>query len=222
MFRFKPKRLAPHSLISRCLFVLAFAAVGALAQGSATTAPGNATPTAKATFAGGCFWCMEAPFDVLPGVISTTSGYTGGSKKNPTYQEVSGGRTGHAEAVQVLYDPKKISYEKLLEVFWHNIDPTVKDRQFCDVGNQYRSGIFYADDTQKKAAEASRAALQKSKPFKAEIVTEITPAGEFTAAEDYHQDFYLKNPTRYKFYRAGCGRDARLTELWGAAAGGAH
>jgi len=165
---------------------------------------------------------MEAPFDVLPGVISTTSGYTGGGKKNPTYQEVSSGRTGHAEAVQVVYDPKKISYEKLLEVFWHNIDPTVKDQQFCDVGNQYRTAIFYHDEAQKEAAEASKAALQQNRPFKGEILTEITAATEFTPAEDYHQDFYKKNPTRYKFYRAGCGRDERLKALWGAAAGGAH
>ncbi len=193
-----------------------FVAPSVLAQ---TSRPAG---TAVATFAGGCFWCMEAPFDVLPGVISTTSGYTGGSKKSPTYQEVSSGRTGHAEAVQIVYDPKKISYEKLLEVFWHNIDPTVKDQQFCDVGNQYRTGIFYHDEAQKKAAEASRAALQKNRPFKGEIVTEITAAAEFTPAEDYHQDFYKKNPTRYKFYRAGCGRDDRLKELWGADAGGAH
>ena len=185
---------------------------------AAQTAPTGAT--AKATFAGGCFWCMEQPFDLLPGVISTTSGYIGGTKKNPTYQEVSSGRTGHTEAVEVIYDPKKISYEKLLEVFWFNIDPTVRDKQFCDVGSQYRSGIFYHDEAQKKAAEASKAALQKSKPFKGDIVTEITAATEFTAAEDYHQDFYVKSPTRYKFYRSGCGRDARLKELWGAAAGG--
>ncbi len=196
------------------LAALLFAASNAFAQA--------APNTAKATFAGGCFWCMEAPFDVLPGVISTTSGYIGGTKKNPTYQEVSSGRTGHAEAVQVVYDPKKISYDKLLDVFWHNIDPTVKDQQFCDVGSQYRTGIFYHDEVQKKAAEASKAALQKSKPFKGDLLTEIIAATEFTPAEDYHQDFYIKNPTRYKFYRAGCGRDSRLKELWGAAAGGAH
>lgn len=205
--------------ISRSNIIAGLAALFfATANVAAQTAP--AAATAKATLAGGCFWCMEQPFDVLPGVISTTSGYIGGSKKNPTYQEVSSGRTGHTEAVQVIYDPKKISYEKLLEVFWLNIDPTVKDKQFCDVGSQYRSGIFYHDEAQKKAAEASKAALQKSKPFKGDIVTEITAATEFTAAEDYHQDFYVKSPTRYKFYRSGCGRDARLKELWGAAAGG--
>jgi peptide-methionine (S)-S-oxide reductase len=172
---------------------------------------------AKATFAGGCFWCMEPPYDKLAGVISTTSGYTGGQKPNPTYEEVSSGRTGHTEAVQVVYDPKKVSYEKLLDVFWHNIDPTVKDQQFCDIGSQYRSGIFYHDDEQKRLAEASKAALDKSKPFKALIVTEITRVGEFYPAEEYHQDFYLKNPVRYKFYRNGCGRDARLQQLWGRA-----
>jgi peptide-methionine (S)-S-oxide reductase len=150
-------------------------------------------------------------------VISTTSGYIGGQKPNPTYEEVSSGRTGHAEAVQVVYDPKKVSYEKLLDVFWHNIDPTVKDQQFCDIGSQYRSGIFYHDDEQKRLAEASKAALDKSKPFKALIVTEITRVGEFYPAEEYHQDFYLKNPVRYKFYRNGCGRDARLQQLWGRA-----
>ena len=203
-----------RSSIIAGLAALLFAVSNAFAQA--------APNTAKATFAGGCFWCMEAPFDVLPGVISTTSGYIGGTKKNPTYQEVSSGRTGHAEAVQVVYDPKKISYDKLLEVFWRNIDPTVKDQQFCDVGSQYRTGIFYHDEVQKKAAEASKAVLQKSKPFKGDLLTEITAATEFTPAEDYHQDFYIKNPTRYKFYRAGCGRDSRLKELWGAAAGGAH
>ena len=175
-----------------------------------------ATPT-KATFAGGCFWCMEAPFDKLPGVISTTSGYIGGSVKNPTYEQVSSGRTGHTEAVQVVYDSTKVSYEKLLEVFWANIDPTVKNAQFCDHGSQYRSGVFFHDEAQRKAAEASRAALDKSKPFKQPIVTEITKAAEFYAAEDYHQDYYMKNPVRYKLYRNGCGRDARLKELWGKA-----
>ena len=171
--------------------------------------------TAKATFAGGCFWCMEAPYDKLPGVIATISGYMGGQVKNPTYEQVSSGRTGHTEVVQVEYDPAKVSYEKLLEVFWVNIDPTVKNAQFCDHGTQYRSGVFYHDDAQRKFADASKAALQKSKPFKADIVTEITKAGEFYPAEDYHQDYYQKNPVRYKLYRNGCGRDARLKELWG-------
>jgi len=195
---------------------LAAAAVGA-AQAQAPKAA--TTATAKATFAGGCFWCMEPPYDKLDGVIATISGYTGGTKANPTYEEVSGGRTGHAEAVQVEYDPKKVSYEKLLDVFWHNIDPTQKDAQFCDHGTQYRSAIFVHDESQKKLADASKAALTKSKPFKGDIVTEIVPATTFYPAEDYHQDYYMKNPIRYKYYRTGCGRDARLKELWGATAG---
>ncbi len=172
---------------------------------------------AVATFAGGCFWCMEPPYDALPGVISTTSGYMGGSKRNPTYEEVSSGATGHAEVVQVVYDPKKVSYEKLLDVFWRNTDPTVRDRQFCDIGNQYRTTIFYHTAEQQRLAEVSKAALMKAKPFKDEIVTPVVPAGEFWPAEDYHQDFYTKNPVRYKFYRTGCGRDARLKQLWGSA-----
>jgi peptide-methionine (S)-S-oxide reductase len=172
---------------------------------------------AKATFAGGCFWCMEPPFDKLPGVISTTSGYIGGQKKNPTYHEVSAGGTGHAEAVQVVYDPKQVSYEKLLDVFWHNIDPTQKDGQFCDHGDQYRTAIFYYDEEQKRLAEAAKARLQQEKPFQGDIVTEVVPAGEFYAAEDYHQDYATKNPIRYKFYRTGCGRDQRLKQLWGKA-----
>ena len=191
--------------------------LAATAANAQTAKPAAGAATAKAIFAGGCFWCMEHPFDVLPGVVSTTSGYIGGQKKNPTYEEVSSGRTGHTEAVQVVYDPKKVTYEKLLDVFWHNIDPTVKDQQFCDHGSQYRSGIFYVDDEQKRLAEASKAALDRNKPFSAAIVTEITRASEFYPAEDYHQDFYLKNPLRYKYYRSGCGRDARLKQLWGKA-----
>ena len=170
---------------------------------------------AKATFAGGCFWCMEPPFDKLPGVISTTSGYTGGSKLNPTYEEISAGATGHAEAVQVVYDPSKISYPELLKVFWRNIDPTIKDRQFCDAGTPYRSAIFYHTDEQKIQAEESKSALEKSKPFPEPIVTEIVAASDFYPAEDYHQDYYRKNPIRYKFYRYNCGRDQRLQQLWG-------
>ena len=172
-----------------------------------------------AIFAGGCFWCMEPPYDKLPGVTATISGYIGGRTANPTYEQVSSGSTGHAEAVQVIYDPKKVTYEKLLEVFWVNIDPTVKDRQFCDSGSQYRTGIFYTDQAQRQAAEASKAALEKSKPFKEPIVTPIEMASTFYPAEDYHQDYYVKNPVRYKFYRNGCGRDARLSQLWGDKAG---
>jgi peptide-methionine (S)-S-oxide reductase len=168
-----------------------------------------------AIFAGGCFWCMEPPFDALEGVLSTTSGYTGGHQKNPTYQQVSTGGTGHAEAVQIRYDPGKISYDELLSVFWRNIDPTTPDRQFCDRGSQYRTAIFYHNEEQKRLAEKSRAALQHSNPFKEPIVTELVPASTFYKAEDYHQDYYKKNPIRYKFYRLACGRDLRLKELWG-------
>ena len=160
---------------------------------------------------------MEPPYDKLPGVLSTTSGYMGGSVKNPTYEQVSGGGTGHAEVVQVVYDPAKVSYEKLLDVFWRNVDPTVKDRQFCDVGSQYRTAIFVHTDEQRKAAEASKAALEKTKPFKDPIVTPVVAAGEFWPAEEYHQDYYIKNPVRYTYYRTGCGRDARLKALWGSA-----
>jgi len=173
----------------------------------------------KATFAGGCFWCMEAPFDTLPGVISVTVGYTGGTLKNPTYEQVSAGGTGHAESVQIEFDPSRIGYEKLLEVFWHNVDPTVKDRQFCDVGSQYRTAIFYHGEDQRKLAEASRAELMKNKPFQASVVTEITAAGPFYPAEEYHQHYYKKNPIRYTYYRASCGRDGRLKQLWGKDAG---
>ena len=174
----------------------------------------------KADFAGGCFWCMEHPFDSLPGVVSVTAGYTGGQKKNPTYKEVSAGGTGHAESVQVVYDPSRITYGKLLDVYWVNIDPTTKDRQFCDTGNQYRSAIFYRTEEQHRAALQSKEALEKSKPFKEPVVTEIVPAGEFYPAEEYHQHYYKKNPIRYRYYRSGCGRDQRLKELWGKAAGG--
>ena len=170
--------------------------------------------TAIATFAGGCFWCMEHPFDELEGVISTTSGYTGGHKENPTYEEVTSGTTGHTESVQIQYHPEKIGYAELLHVFWHNIDPTVKDRQFCDSGNQYRSEIFYHNKDQQKLAEQSKEALLKSGKFKT-FYTSISPASTFYPAEEYHQDYYKKNPIRYKYYRWGSGRDRRLEELWG-------
>ncbi|MBL0226044.1 MAG: peptide-methionine (S)-S-oxide reductase MsrA [Geobacteraceae bacterium] len=183
-----------------------------------TSTPASAA-TEKATFAGGCFWCMEAPFDKLAGVISVTAGYSGGQTRNPTYEEVSAGGTGHAEVVQIVFDPSKTSYSKLLDVFWRNIDPTVKDRQFCDSGNQYRSAVFFHGESQKQAALQSRAALEKNKPFKGAIVTEITAASEFYPAEEYHQHYYKKNPLRYKYYRSSCGRDRRLNELWGSAAG---
>jgi peptide-methionine (S)-S-oxide reductase len=174
----------------------------------------NTSVLKTATFAGGCFWCMEPPFDELEGVISTTSGYTSGFKDNPTYREVSAGRTGHTEAIQVRFDPNKVSYHQLLEVFWKNIDPLAVDRQFCDKGSQYRSGIYYHDETQKVEAEKSLQAIEKQ--LEGQIATEIVAASAFYPAEDYHQDYYLKNPVRYKFYRYSCGRDQRLEELWGS------
>ncbi|WP_439889144.1 peptide-methionine (S)-S-oxide reductase MsrA [Pseudomonas sp. MBLB4123] len=168
-----------------------------------------------AVFAGGCFWCTEADFDKLPGVIATTSGYTGGHVANPSYQQVSAGGTGHTEAVRVEYDPSKTSYAELLEAFWPTIDPLTANAQFCDHGSQYRSAIFYATPEEKALAEASKAALQASGRFDQPIVTELLPATTFYPAEDYHQDYYLKNPLRYTYYRRGCGRDARLEQLWG-------
>lgn len=188
------------------------------AQGQ-TSAAASTTPTAKAIFAGGCFWCVESDFDKIEGVVSTTSGYTGGHTANPSYEQVSSHSTGHAEAVQVTYDPSKVSYQRLVEYFWHTIDPTVKDQQFCDHGSPYRTAIFAQNAEQLKIAQASRAALEKAKPFKEPIVTELVMAGTFYPAEDYHQDYYKKNPIRYKYYRASCGRDARLQQLWGNQAG---
>jgi peptide-methionine (S)-S-oxide reductase len=176
------------------------------------------TTTAKAIFAGGCFWCVESDFDKVPGVLSTTSGYIGGTTVNPTYDQVSAKKTGHAEAVQIVFDPAKVSYEKLVEHFWRTIDPTTKDRQFCDAGSPYRSAIFAVDAAQLATATASRAALEKSKPFKEPVVTEVLAASQFYAAEDYHQDYYKKNPVRYNYYRSSCGRDARLKQLWGGQA----
>ena len=170
-----------------------------------------------ATFAGGCFWCVESDFDKVPGVVKTISGFTGGHTKNPTYKEVSAGGTGHAESVEIIFDPKQVSYKKLLDVFWHSIDPTTPDREFCDTGNQYRTAIFYHNAEQKRLAEESKVELEKSKPFKAPIVTQIVQATEFYPAEEYHQNFHQKNPLRYKFYRYTCGRDQRVEELWGKA-----
>jgi peptide-methionine (S)-S-oxide reductase len=193
---------------------LAVASVLALVLGSFANQVLGQT-TAKATFAGGCFWCVESDFDKVPGVLSTTSGYTGGTVANPSYQQVSAKGTGHAEAVEVVYDPARVSYEQLLDKFWHSIDPTTKDRQFCDVGSPYRTAIFAHDQTQLEAARRSLAELEKTKPFKEPIVTQILPAGPFYPAEDYHQGYYRKNPLRYQYYRLSCGRDARLQELWG-------
>ncbi len=217
--------------VHRLLFPFLFASFSVFAQApvpAAKPAAKAAAPTgvtAKAVFAGGCFWCMEPPFDKINGVLATTSGYIGGSKNKPTYEEVSAGRTGHTEAVEVMYDPARVTYRQLLEVFWKNIDPVVKDRQFCDHGSQYRSGVFWLDEEQKKLAEESKTALTKgdafgsAKPvgFKGGVVTEITRATQFWPAEEYHQDYYTKNPVRYAYYRNGCGRDARLKELWGEA-----
>ena len=172
-------------------------------------------PSATAIFAGGCFWCMESDFDKVPGVLSTTSGYTGGSLANPSYEQVSAGGTGHLEAVLVRFDPAQTSYAKLLDAYWPNIDPLTATGQFCDTGSQYRSAIFYADAEQRRLAEDSKAKLQASGRFAKPVVTEILAAGAFYPAEEYHQNYYKKNPLRYRFYRTTCGRDARLAELWG-------
>jgi len=199
--------------------------VPTLVLGLALFAAGSAgaAPTATATFAGGCFWCEETAFVDIPGVLSVTSGFTGGQLKNPTYEMVSAGGTGHAESVQVVFDPAKISYERLLDIFWKNVDPTQANGQFCDHGNQYRSAIFYADESQRAMAEGSKKKVESLPQFQGKkIVTEIVPASTFYKADEYHQQFYKKNPVRYHEYRNGCGRDARLRELWGAPAAGGH
>ena len=194
--------MSKHTLIRSCLAALLLSA-SALAQAA----------TATAVFAGGCFWCIEADFEKLPGVASVESGYTAGKTPNPTYELVSNGHTGHTEAVRVTYDPAKVSYAQLVEYFWRHIDPTVKDRQFCDIGSQYRSGIYWGNDAERRVAEASRDALLKSGRFKT-IHTELVPASAFFLAEDYHQDYYKKNELRYSYYRLSCGRDARVKSLW--------
>ncbi len=177
--------------------------------------PGFAQKVEKATFAAGCFWCTEEAFEKVPGVISAVSGYTGGTVKGPSYEQVSSGRTGHTEAVEVTFDPAKVSYDKLLDVFWLNHDPTVTNRQFCDSGSQYRPEIFYHSEEQKRLAEASKAKWEKQKPFKQPLLTPITQASPFYPAEDYHQDYYKKNAFQYSFYVSGCGRYSRLDSLWG-------
>ena len=207
-------RSGPLRLLQLFVLVL-LAAVTPVAADAPTS--DDAPETARATFAGGCFWCMEPPFDELDGVLSTTSGYIGGPEKNPTYKEVAYGRTGHAEAVEIAYDPEKITYAELLEVFWRNIDPTTADRQFCDRGRQYRTAIFFHDEEQRELAEASRDRIAASGILDAPIVTEIEAASEFWRAEEYHQDYYLKNPGPYKRYRTGCGRDRTLERIWGRA-----
>ena len=191
---------------------------GLLLAGESTTqlvTPGAEATSAVAVFAGGCFWCTESDFDKVPGVLSTTSGYIGGHVENPTYEEVSYGATGHTEAVQVRYDPGKVSYAQLLEVFWPTIDPVTANAQFCDKGSQYRSAIFYGNPEEQRLAEASKAALDQSGKLPGPVVTEIAPASTFYPAEEYHQDYHTKNPIRYTYYRNGCGRDDRLEQLWG-------
>jgi len=190
------------------------ASIAALASSLQIHAADVPAGKASAIFAGGCFWCIEADFEKLAGVIEVESGYTAGQTKNPTYESTSSGKTGHTEAVRVIYDPMKVSYPQLVEYFWRHIDPTVKDRQFCDVGSQYRSGIYWQNDAERKAAEASRDALLKSARFPV-IYSELQAASEFWPAEEYHQDYYKKNPVRYAYYRSNCGRDARVQQLWG-------
>jgi peptide-methionine (S)-S-oxide reductase len=199
------------SLPLKFLAVMAVAAAAWTA--AAAQAPTPAAPTAIATFAGGCFWCVEADFDKVPGVISATSGYTGGTTVNPTYPEVGSGRTGHAESVEIVFDPAKVSYAQLLDTFWHGIDPLVKDRQFCDVGDEYRTAIFVHDAEQRRLAEESKKRVEAQ--LKATVYTQIVDAGPFYRAEEYHQGYHRKNPLRYTYYRWNCGRDQRLEQIWG-------
>jgi peptide-methionine (S)-S-oxide reductase len=210
-------RVGLAALAGLAALVVATLTSFATAEGGTALAKPPGPGLAVATFAGGCFWCMEPPYDKTPGVVSTTSGYTGGSVAHATYRQVSAGGTGHTEAVRVVYDPKKVSYATLLDVFWRNIDPVDAYGQFCDKGDQYKPAIFYHDEEQKRLAEESKAALERSGRFKQPITVAILPAGDFYEAEDYHQDYYLKNPVRYKFYRHNCGRDARLEQVWGSA-----
>jgi peptide-methionine (S)-S-oxide reductase len=168
-----------------------------------------------ATFAGGCFWCMEEAFEDVEGIVSVDSGYTGGQVENPTYEQVSAGGTGHTESIEVTFDPTKVTYQQLLEVFWRNVDPTTPNAQFCDHGNQYRTAIFYHDENQRQLIDKSKQRIELSKNFPEPIVTEISPASAFYPAEEYHQDFYTKNPIRYKYYKWNCGRTKRLEQLWG-------
>lgn len=203
---------------SRWTMTLLFAALTiAGTSGSGLSAENSAGSgrTAKAYFAGGCFWCMEEAFEKVEGVIETVSGYMGGTVKNPSYEEVSSGRTGHAESVEVRYDPARVTYTQLLEAFWRNVDPITPNAQFCDHGSQYRAAIFYQGDEEKRLAEESKRAIEQSKRFAAPIVTQVTSASEFFPAEEYHQDFYKKNPIRYKYYKFSCGRAQRLEALWG-------
>ena len=220
--RRSPRGLGLRALLGAFTMLMALTACAQSDSSPSNSAASGAAPAATtnadqaiAVFAGGCFWCMQPPFDKLPGVISTEAGYAGGHSANPTYEQVSAGGTGYAEAVRVVYDPAKVSYPQLLQVFWHNIDPVAVDRQFCDRGDQYRSAIFPLDADQRTEAEASKQALQVEKRFSQPIATRIEAAPTFYPAEDYHQDYYKKNPIRYKYYRHGCGRDQRLEEIWG-------
>ncbi|HMK80217.1 MAG TPA: peptide-methionine (S)-S-oxide reductase MsrA [Xanthobacteraceae bacterium] len=199
-------------LVAVCL--LAAAAGGAAAQERTEQEKTEASKTEKAIFAGGCFWCVEADFDKVPGVIATTSGYTGGTVASPSYHQVAAGGTGHAEAVEVVYDPAKVSYARLLDYFWHHIDPLAQDRQFCDAGNEYRTAIFTFGEEQRKLAEDSKRQVE-AKFAPRTVYTQIVEAGPFYPAEEYHQKYYRKNEARYKFYRWNCGRDQRLEQLWG-------
>lgn len=216
----RPGRLRPAALV---LFLAGLGAVAASRVPAAPVAEPAMTAsgeTASAVFAGGCFWCMEKPFDELDGVRSTTSGYTGGRLENPTYEQVASGNTRHVEAVRVEYDPSKVSYETLIDVFWRNVDPLDDRGQFCDKGYQYTSAIYYGSEAERAVAEASKRALVESGRLPGAVVTRIEPAAPFYPAEDDHQNYYRENPIRYRYYRYGCGRDARLEQLWGDEAGG--
>jgi peptide-methionine (S)-S-oxide reductase len=206
------KRQAVLSIFAVTVFLIgtwSFDSVHTASQAATDATPG------KAYFAGGCFWCMEEAFEKVDGVSSVISGYMGGTVANPSYEAVSAGRTGHAEAVEVVYDPAKVSYQKLLDAFWLNVDPVTPNAQFCDHGNQYRSAIFFQTDEEKRASDTSKQAIEQSKRFKEPIVTQIVMASQFFPAEEYHQDFYKKNPIRYKYYKYNCGRAQRLDALWG-------
>ena len=199
--------------MSRCVSFIAAATLAATAAGSVLAATDDELATA--TFAGGCFWCVESDFDKVPGVVETVSGYTGGTADNPTYKQVTKGGTGHREAVQIRYDPKQVSYERLLHIFWRSVDPTDGGGQFCDRGVSYQTAIFVGNEEERHLAEASREALEQSMVLDSPVVTPIESAGEFYLAEDYHQNYYTKNPVRYRFYRFSCGRDSRIQQLWG-------
>ena len=203
------KRLVAPAILTLAMFLIGAWSVQSTSQ---TVAAAN---LGKAYFAGGCFWSMELAFEKVEGVLSVTSGFMGGTVANPSYEEVSAGRTGHAESIEVVYDPAKVSYQKLLDAFWHNIDPTTPNAQFCDYGNEYRTAVFFQTDEEKRLSEASKLAIEQSKRFNEPIVTQIVMASQFYPAEEYHQDFYKKNPVRYKFYQYNCGRAKRLEKLWG-------